>query len=49
MAVMLAERLCLTDNAGPAGLAVGNGSVIKDCVATGNIVGLPSPGPLSGC
>ena len=50
-AVMLVERLCLTDNAGPAGLAVGNGSVIRDCVATGNIVGfrLPDRSQVSAC
>ena len=50
-AVMQAERLHLTDNAGPAGLTVGNGSVIKDCVASGNIVGfrLPDRSQVSAC
>jgi parallel beta-helix repeat protein len=42
-AVILAEKLCLTDNAGPGGLTVGNGSVVKDCVASGNTVGFRLP------
>ena len=38
-AVTLAEKLILTANAGSAGLVVGNGSMIKDCVASGNETG----------
>ena len=38
-AVTLAEKLRLSDNVGAIGLAVGNGSMIKDCVASGNATG----------
>jgi parallel beta-helix repeat protein len=50
-AVTLAEKLRLADNAGPAGLAVGNGSMVKDCVASSNIVGfwLPDRSQISDC
>jgi len=50
-AVTLAEKLRLTDNAGPAGLTVGNGSIVKDCVASENIVGfrLPDRAQISDC
>jgi Right handed beta helix region len=37
--VTLAEKLLLANNAGATGLAVGNGSLIKDCVASGNGTG----------
>ncbi len=38
-AVTLAEKLRLSDNTGATGLVVGNGSMIKDCVASGNGAG----------
>ncbi|MEO6035554.1 MAG: hypothetical protein ABIQ35_09895 [Verrucomicrobiota bacterium] len=38
-ATTLAEKLNLTDNLGSIGLAVGNGSLVKDCVASGNEIG----------
>jgi hypothetical protein len=38
-AVTLAENLRLSDNIGATGLVVGNGSMIKDCVASGNGTG----------
>ena len=38
-AVTLAEKLRLSDNTGATGLVVGNGSMIKDCVASGNGTG----------
>ena len=50
-AVTLAENLQLSENAGPAGLAVGNGSLVNACVATGNNVGflLPDRTQISNC
>jgi len=42
-AVTLAEKLRLSDNVGAIGLAVGNGSMIKDCVASGNATGFFAP------
>ena len=42
-ATMLAERLRLADNTGARGLAVGNGSMILDCVASGNGTGFYAP------
>ncbi len=36
---MLAERLQLSANTGAVGLAVGNGSLVRDCIATGNGTG----------
>jgi hypothetical protein len=42
-AVVLAEKLVLSGNLGGPGLAVGNGSMIKDCVATGNATGFYCP------
>jgi parallel beta-helix repeat protein len=42
-AVTLAERLRLSDNVGAIGLVVGNGSMVKDCVATGNATGFSLP------
>jgi hypothetical protein len=38
-AVTLAEKLMLANNTGAVGLDVGNGSMIKDCVASGNATG----------
>ncbi len=38
-AVTLAENLRLSENTGATGLVVGNGSMIKDCVASGNGAG----------
>jgi hypothetical protein len=38
-AVTLAEKLMLANNTGAVGLDVGNGSMIKDCVASGNGTG----------
>ena len=35
----LYEKLRLSENAGSVGLFVGNGSMIKDCVAAGNLTG----------
>ncbi len=50
-AVTIAENLRLSENAGPAGLAVGNGSIVNACVATGNNVGfsLPDRTQISNC
>jgi parallel beta-helix repeat protein len=42
-AVTLAEKLLLSDNVGGIGLAVGNGSLVKDCVASGNTTGFFCP------
>jgi hypothetical protein len=42
-AVTSAEKLLLADNVGGTGLAVGNGSMIKDCVANGNATGFYCP------
>jgi hypothetical protein len=39
----VAERLRLMNNAGAVGIAVGLGSLIKDCVANGNAVGFKTP------
>jgi hypothetical protein len=38
-AVTLAEKLLLANNTGATGLNVGNGSLVKDCVASGNGTG----------
>jgi len=42
-AVTLAEKLLLSDNIGATGLVVGNGSLVKDCVASGNATGFFCP------
>jgi hypothetical protein len=42
-AVVLAEKLLLSDNVGGVGLAVGNGSMVKDCMASGNATGFYCP------
>ena len=49
--VTLAEKLRLTDNVGAIGLLVGNGSMVKDCVATANAIGfrLPDRTHISDC
>ena len=51
VAVTRAEKLRLTENGGLAGLSVGNGSIVQDCVATGNVVGfrLPDRTQISDC
>jgi hypothetical protein len=38
-AVTLAEKLLVANNAGAPGLGVGNGSIIRDCVSSGNGTG----------
>ena len=47
-AVTLAEKLRLSDNTGATGLAVGNGSMVKDCVASGNATGFFATEPSLG-
>jgi|SRR5687768_10362852 len=42
-AVTLAEKLHLSANVGARGLAVGNGSIVRDCVSTGNGTGFYCP------
>jgi parallel beta-helix repeat protein len=42
-ATALVETLRLSDNPGATGLSVGNGSMVKDCVATGNAIGFYCP------
>ena len=37
------EKLRLSDNTGAAGLSVGNGSMVKDCVSTANAIGFYCP------
>lgn len=39
---VLAERLRLVDNVGATGLDVGNGALVRDCVASGNATGFRS-------
>jgi parallel beta-helix repeat protein len=50
-AVTLAEKLRLSENARGPGLAVGNGSLVKDCVASENGVGFycPDRSQISNC
>ena len=42
LATLLVEKLSLTNNTGAIGLAVSNGSLVKDCVASGNDIGFKS-------
>ena len=42
LATILAEKLSLTNNTDAIGLAVSNGSLVKDCVASGNHTGFKS-------
>lgn len=50
-ATMLAEKLLLSNNTGANGLAVGNGSMVKDCVSAANATGflLPDRTQVSNC
>ena len=51
VAVAQVEKLRLVENTGATGLTVGNGSIVKDCVATANATGffLPDRTQASNC